>query len=83
MPYHDFEVGETYSLEYIVSELKKFLEEDRYDDIDGKEDYLKKIETSGADEAVWTPFAEAGWGASPINHRAWKRPDGTDLRRDT
>ena len=79
MSYHNFKLGNTYSLEHVRSELNRFFEAGQYDDLEGKSEHLQFFEDCDADGAVWTPFAEKGWGASPINRRAWKRTDGSDL----
>jgi hypothetical protein len=78
MSWHPFKKGVEYSVDEIVSVLKRDIERERVHDVKGKYPLIELFAAQRGGRAVFTPFGGA-WGISPYNPNAWLRPDGQDL----
>jgi len=77
--WHEFELGEKYLKEQVVSACLKRISEGGVLKTETKSELVQQIDKQPQPTIVWTPFQPQGWGASPFNPNCWRTPEGDPI----
>jgi len=72
--WHDFQPGQQYTLQEVVSACERRIAQGGVIQGDRKQQLVDLLRKHAPSICVWSPFS-TGWGASPFNPNCWQTTD--------